>query len=528
LTTPPSTTRTERGLRAASVLVSCAAVVLLASAFGARFYNRALFATLLVLVLATLCAAVALHARFLVLASRAYRETVDVLGDTETQYKSVFDAALDAILVLDDRGFCLEANPAALALFAADREKVVGRPAGELFEGPGFPKRFLTEKHGEACVLGCRASAAFVEYTANAGYLPGRHLVVLRDVSERRRAEAALRESEERFREMAGNIQEIFWMFDAQKQKILYASPAYEAVTGRPCSSLENDPASCTEVIHPEDRVRVLSRFSEAARSGALNEEFRIIRSDGTTRWAWVRGFPVRDSSGIVRRLVGTAQDVSARKSAEEQMARHLDLAHSAWAEAEAFRKISLALTENLSLDYVLDTILRSLAELVPCESAQVLLVESGARLLLAREMQTGDRGRRVPKFPPSLDAALNPCLMRVLATRTGLLVPDASRESGWPDLPALSRLRSWLCVPLLSSGLLLGMLSLGHTEAMALNEEHLRLAKSLAIPAAVAIQNARLYERAEIFRAILEERLADLQRAQRELQETQLGKESS
>src|SRR5690242_21884774 len=110
---------------------------------------------------------------------------------------------------------------------------------------------------------------------------------------------------------MAGNIQEIFWMFDAQKQKILYASPAYEAVTGRPCSSLENDPASCTEVIHPEDRVRVLSRFSEAARSGALNEEFRIIRSDGTTRWAWVRGFPVRDSSGIVRRLVGTAQDVS-------------------------------------------------------------------------------------------------------------------------------------------------------------------------------------------------------------------------
>jgi len=180
-------------------------------------------------------------------------------------------------------------------------------------------------------------------------------------------------------------------MLDAENMKVLYVNPAYETITGRTCESLEEDPKSYEEVIHPEDRVRVLSRLGESVQTGQFDEEFRIVRPDNTTHWVWVRGFPVRDSAGTVRRLVGSAQDVSARKSAEEQMARNLDMAEAARAEAEAFRKTSLALTQNLSMDYVLDTLLRSLLELVPCESAQVILVEADTRLFLAREAQNSE-----------------------------------------------------------------------------------------------------------------------------------------
>ena len=144
-------------------------------------------------------------------------------------------------------------------------------------------------------------------------------------------------------------------------------------------------PKSYEDVIHPEDRVRVLSRLNESVETGQFDEEFRIIRTDKAVRWVLVRGFPVRDSAGVVRRLVGTAQDISARKSAEEQRARNLDLAESAWAEAEAFRKTSLALTQNLSMDYVLDTLLQSLLKLVPCESAHVFLIEADTHLFLAQ-----------------------------------------------------------------------------------------------------------------------------------------------
>lgn len=304
-------------------------------------------------------------------------------------------------------------------------------------------------------------------------------------------------------------------MLDAEDMKVLYVNPAYETITGRSCESLVDDPKSYEEVIHTEDRVRVLSRLRESVETGQFDEEFRIVRPDNTTRWVWVHGFPIRNAAGAVRRLVGTTLDVTARKSAEEQMARNLDMAEAARAEAEAFRKTSLALTQNLSMDYVLDTLLQSLLELVPCESAQVLLVEADTRLFLAREVQNSEPSRRIPKFPSTLDAKDSEFLMHVLATRNSLLIPNTAVETGWTAFKGFSHLRSWLCVPLVASQEILGLLSLGDARARALTQEHLRLAKSLAIPAAVAIQNARLYERAEIFRTELEQRLAEVEQAE-------------
>jgi PAS domain S-box-containing protein len=513
-----SENRPQRWMRVGSVLVSLTAIALLATAFGAHVYRGFLFSILLALVLIALCAAIALHIQFLLLSRREHQETVSVLDAAERQYKSVFDSTLDGILILDDRGVCLEANPAALKLLRSEPEQLVGQSVEKFFASLGdFQEvwnRFLDRRseHRETRVSRGDGEKIFVEYTAKAHYLPGRHVAVLRDITRRKQAEEALRESDERFRQMASNIQEIFWMLDAHNMKVLYVNPAYETLTGRPCESLEADPKSYEEVIHPEDRVRVLSRLGESIESGRFDEEFRIVRPDNTTLWVWMRGFPVRDSSGIVRRLVGTAQDVSARKSAEEQMARNLDMAEAARAEAEAFRKTSLALTQNLSMDYVLDTLLRSLLELVPCESAQVLLVEADTRLFLAREVQNSGPGRQIPNFPETLDAKDAQFLMHVLATRNSLLIPSTVEESGWLEFKGFSHLRSWLCVPLVASQQVLGLLSLGDTHAQRFTQEHLRLAKSLAIPAAVAIQNARLYEQAEIFRAELQRHLADLE----------------
>src|SRR6266403_813485 len=529
-----SKTKPQRWMRAGSILISFAAFTLLATAFGAHFYSGSLSSILLTFVLIALCIAVARHARFLFLARREHRETMSVLDATEREYKSVFDSTLDGIVILDDRGVCLEANPAALNLFGVDQNELVAESFGKFFADSGVFEhawgRFLDRKHehSETRILRADGKTIFVEYTAKANYLPGRHVAVLRDISRRKQAEAALRESEERFQQMATNIQEIFWMLDAENLKVVYVNQAYETITGRSCESLQEDPKSYGDVIHPEDRVRVLSRLGEAVQTGQFDEEFRIIRPDNTTRWVWVRGFPVRDSAGIVRRLVGITQDVSARKSAEEEIARNLDRAESAVAEADAFRKTTLALTQNLSMDYVLDTLLKSLLKLVPCESARILLVEADTRLFLAREVQGYETNRRLPKSPATLDAKDSEFLMHVLAGRNSLLIPNTAVETEWVAFKGFSYLRSWLCVPLVASQQVLGLLSLGDTHAQAFTQEHLRLAKSLAIPAAVALQNARLYEQAEIFRAELERRLADLEQAQKELREVQQGRELS
>ena len=339
--------------------------------------------------------------------------------------------------------------------------------------------------------------------------------------------EASLLESEERFRQMADNIQEIFWMIDAETKETLYVNPAYETITGRARASLREDPLSYQEIIHPDDRVQVLLKLEEATRTGDFDERFRIVSPSGEARWVWVRGFPVRDGKGRIRRLVGTALDITVQKRAEEEVARNLSLAESAWSEADAMRKATLALTQDLRMDNVLDTLLQSLLELVPYESAQILLVESDSRLFLARQAPRSDESTPTAGYPLTLDAASFPLIQRVLVSPNGIFLPDTRQEPEWHALKGSSQLRSWLGVPLTASHQILGLLSLGHSAPARFTQEHLRLAKTLAIPAAAAIQNARLYECAKIYGSELEKRTSDLQEIQSALQRFQSGRPS-
>ena len=351
-----------------------------------------------------------------------------------------------------------------------------------------------------------------------------RFLLVLREQQRQTASaldttETSLWESEERFRQMADNIQEIFWMIDADTRRTLYVNPAYEAITGRSREALQEDPLSYEEILHPDDRVQVLLHLDEATQTGDFDERFRIVLPSGASRWVWVRGFPVRDGKGRIRRLVGTALDITIQKHAEEEVAKNLSLAESAWAEADVMRKATLALTQDLRMDNVLDTLLQSLLELVPYESAQILLLESDSRLFVAREAPRPEAAKQAVKYPLTLDAADFPVLQRVLATQSGLVLADTKQEQEWRALRGSGQLRSWLCVPLVTSRQTLGLLSLGHPVPDSFTQEHLRLATSVAIPAAAAIQNARLYECAKIYGAELEKRTLDLQKAESALQ---------
>ena len=167
------------------------------------------------------------------------------------------------------------------------------------------------------------------------------------------------RESDARFQQMASNIQEIFWMIDVGTRQALYVNEAYETITGRSRQSLLDNPTSYEELIHAEDRARVLAKLDEATRTGQFNERFRIVSTHGEERWVTVHGFPVRDAAGKIWRLVGTAQEITEQQKAEDQVVKNLTIAEAARAEAEALRKATLALTEDLHMDFVMDALLR-------------------------------------------------------------------------------------------------------------------------------------------------------------------------
>jgi PAS domain S-box-containing protein len=333
-----------------------------------------------------------------------------------------------------------------------------------------------------------------------------------------RRAQQVQLDTEERLQQMADNIQEIFWMIDAETKKALFVNEAYKTITGRSCQSLLENPSSYEDVIHPEDRVHVLAKLGEATQTGYLNERFRIVRADGEVRWVTVHGFPVRDGTGRIYRLVGTTQEITALKEAEEKVAKHLAAAESARAESDALCKATLALTADLRMDFVLDTLLQSLLELVPGECARVLLLEGDSRLLVAREKLRHEVPKKGPEYPLTLDAADSPFLLRILTTQNTVLLADTKNEKEWPSFKGHTDIRSWLCVPLLASQQTLGLLSVGHPQPNTFTQDHLRRTELLAIPAAAAIQNSRLYERAEIFGSELQRRLTDLRQTEKAL----------
>ncbi|MGJ5672728.1 MAG: PAS domain S-box protein [Nostochopsis sp.] len=146
----------------------------------------------------------------------------------------------------------------------------------------------------------------------------------LREAQERYKqyiTEQALQESEERFRQLAENITEmVFWMADPKEPQLLYVSPAYENIWGRTCESLDANFRGWLEAIHPEDRQRIQNVFFEQSLAGNYDEEYRIIRPDGSWRWIRDRGFPLRDKFGEPHRVVGIAEDITNRKLAEQQI----------------------------------------------------------------------------------------------------------------------------------------------------------------------------------------------------------------
>jgi PAS domain S-box-containing protein len=148
----------------------------------------------------------------------------------------------------------------------------------------------------------------------------------LRDVADRRarqKAEADLRESEERFRQFADNITDVVWMASRDLEMIHYVSPAYEKVWGRSAKSLHARPRQWIEAILPEERKRVQAAFlGLASHAAAVSLEYRITRPDGSIRWIHDRGFRVLDAAGKVIRLAGIATDITERRQVEEERQR--------------------------------------------------------------------------------------------------------------------------------------------------------------------------------------------------------------
>ncbi len=226
------------------------------------------------------------------LVNKAYCDTVGLSMETivgKTDY-DIFPAKIVHQYVSDDRTILRS----GASVF--DREEHYQKPSGE---------------------LGWSRTDKMVHHDID-GHIAGTIGFAL-DITKRKEAEAVLRESEERFRQLAENINQVFWITDVDITEILYVSAAYEEIWGRTCASLYASPKSWFDCVHPEDLCLVTNNLAKRG-SGAHSSEYRIVRPDGSIRWILERGFPVLDETGEVYRFAGIAEDITDRKQAEEAL----------------------------------------------------------------------------------------------------------------------------------------------------------------------------------------------------------------
>lgn len=140
----------------------------------------------------------------------------------------------------------------------------------------------------------------------------------------RQQAEQALRESEERFRQVAEHSSEAVWFFALNPQRILYVNPTVERIWGRPVECFYQDANTWATAIHPADQRRVREVWAAWLQnpSSRFEAEYRIVRPDGAVRWVLDSGTPIRNATGEVVRMSGVARDITERKEVESQRLR--------------------------------------------------------------------------------------------------------------------------------------------------------------------------------------------------------------
>jgi diguanylate cyclase (GGDEF)-like protein/PAS domain S-box-containing protein len=258
------------------------------------------------------------------------------LRESEEKYRTILENIEDCYYEVDLAGNLTFFNDSMCRIWGYPKEELMGmndrqytdqENAKRLFQA--FNKVYKTGEPRRECDWEIirkdgtkRYLEASVSLRKDASGKPIGFRGIVRDITERKRADEALRESEERFRQLAENIREVFYIHEEGVPR--YISPAYAEIWGRSPETLCEDPDSFWETIHPEDRDYVKG-FMEKKTQEEYEVVYRIVRPDASVRWIRDRSFPIEDESGRTQRAVGIAADITDLKLGEEKL-RYLSL----------------------------------------------------------------------------------------------------------------------------------------------------------------------------------------------------------
>lgn len=255
----------------------------------------------------------------------------DALRESERRYRTMVETQVEAVCRWLPDTTLTYVNQVYCRFYGKKSEELLGRKWLSL-----TPEKFRTPLQEYCRLLASNPKVHAYEHkmVGSDGNLYWRHWIecpifdddgnlvefqsVGRDITDIKRTEQALRESELRFRQLVENVREVFWIEEVSTERFIYISPNYEALWCKSRESLYHDSASILDSVHAEDRERVKRAIETRRQTFEYDIEYRIMQPDGCVRWVRSRSLPVRDEGGKVYRFAGIAEDVTEYKSAVE------------------------------------------------------------------------------------------------------------------------------------------------------------------------------------------------------------------
>lgn len=239
---------------------------------------------------------------------------------SEEKYRAVFNASPDAVFLIHQKdGRIIDANPSASRIYGYKQEELLQMKNTDLSAEPEktksatknpdiyIPLRYHRHKSGTVFPVEITASSFTLKNTAHI-------IATIRDITERLHMEDAKRASDEIFRLIPENINEVFWIADVGMNTNIYISPGYEKIWGRTQESLYQNPRSFLDAIHEDDRDRVINQLEVKKQGLPFDNKYRVMLPDGQIRWIRDRGFPIKDKESKVIWYAGIAMDITDTK----------------------------------------------------------------------------------------------------------------------------------------------------------------------------------------------------------------------